>query len=335
MALAALGALGDESRVEFARMADILREVRDAHAGVRFLTTIVPGHEGWLMVCDPEEEPESRSHLGQRIDTSAIGDDAILQASDRNVLKLDDLGVWVSGVAQVLDEEKGVVGLACASLAPADDWPAELGTSAASHERTFSAIVESATARLGRARVDAVVTDGLTGLYNQRYFKQRLSEEVARATEQGRPLSLLFCDLDHFKGYNDRLGHVAGDKALRAVAGVLLVLDPPGRPLARYGGEELTVILIGTPGDAAVEVAERIRQGVAALDLGAPERAITVSIGTAAFPSDATLAEELVDKSDWAMYLAKRQGRDRVVPFGRVGDDSLHRDSARSQGVKG
>ena len=334
VALAALGTLGDESRVEFTRMADILREVRDAHAGVRFLTTIVPGHEGWLMVCDPEEEPESRSHLGQRIDTSVIGDDAILQASDRNVLKLDDLGVWVSGVAEVLDEEKGVVGLACAHLAPADDWPAELGTSAASHERTFSAVVESATARLGRARVDAV-TDGLTGLYNQRYFKQRLSEEVARATEQGRPLSLLFCDLDHFKGYNDRLGHVAGDKALRAVAGVLLHSIRQVDLAARYGGEELTVILIDTAGDAAVEVAERIRQGVAALDLGAPEYAITVSIGTAAFPSDAALAEELVDKSDWAMYLAKRQGRDRVVPFGRVGDDSLDRDSARGQGVTG
>ena len=211
-----------------------------------------------------------------------------------------------------------LVGIACADLPPADDWPADLGASAAGHDRTFSAIVESATARLGRARVDAV-TDGLTGLYNQRYFKQRLSEEVERATEQGRPLSLLFCDLDHFKGYNDRLGHVAGDKALRAVAGVLLHSIRQVDLAARYGGEELTVILLDTPGDAAVEVAERIRQGVAALDLGGADHGITVSIGTAAFPDDATLMEELVDKADWAMYLAKRKGRDRIVSFGGAG----------------
>jgi diguanylate cyclase (GGDEF)-like protein len=74
------------------------------------------------------------------------------------------------------------------------------------------------------------------------------------------------------------------------------------------------------PGEAAVEVAERIRQGVAALDLGGADRGITVSIGTAAFPDDATLMEELVDKADWAMYLAKRKGRDRIVPFGSPGD---------------
>ena len=209
--------------------------------------------------------------------------------------------------------------MTCADLAPADDWPAELGATGPGHDRTLSAIVESATARLGRARVDAV-TDGLTGLYNQRYFKQRLGEEVARATEQGRPLSLLFCDLDHFKGYNDRLGHVAGDKALRAVAGVVLHSIRQVDLAARYGGEELTVILIDTSRDAAIEVAERIRIGVAELDLGGSEHAITISIGSAAFPQDATLMEELIDKSDWAMYLAKRQGRNRVMPFSGVGD---------------
>ena len=300
-------------------MVTALREIRDAHPGVRFLTTIVPGHDGWRMLCDPEEEPALRSHPGDPVDRTALTDESILLDADRNVLQLDDFGVWISGAAEVRDADGGLVGIACADLAPADDWPADLGASATGHDRTFSAIVESATARLGRARVDAV-TDGLTGLYNQRYFKQRLSEEVERASEQDRPLSLLFCDLDHFKGYNDRLGHVAGDKALRAVAGVLLHSIRQVDLAARYGGEELTVILLDTPGDAAVEVAERIRQGVAALDLGGADRGITVSIGTAAFPDDATLMEELVDKADWAMYLAKRKGRDRIVSFGSAGD---------------
>ena len=160
------------------------------------------------------------------------------------------------------------------------------------------------------------VTDGLTGLYNQRYFKQRLGEEVARATEVGRPLALLFCDLDDFKAYNDRFGHTAGDRALRAVAGVLSRCIRQVDLAARYGGEELTVILMDTTPAGALEVAERIRAGVAALDLGGPERGLTVSVGVAVFPDDAALIEELIDKADWAMYVAKRQGRDRVMPFG-------------------
>jgi len=89
---------------------------------------------------------------------------------------------------------------------------------------------------------------------------------------------------------------------------------------ARYGGEEQTAILLDTPGDAAMEVAERIRQGVAALDLGGEDHGITVSIGTAAFSADAALTEELLDKADWAMYIAKREGRDRVVSFGGAGE---------------
>ena len=160
------------------------------------------------------------------------------------------------------------------------------------------------------------MTDGLTGLYNQRYFKQRLGEEVARAAEQGRPLALLFCDLDHFKDYNDRFGHTAGDEALRAVANVLLRSVRQVDLAARYGGEEFTVVLIDSTAQRAAEIAERIRAGVAALELGEPDRGLSVSIGVAAYPRDAALGEELIDKADWAMYLAKRQGRDRVVVFG-------------------
>jgi diguanylate cyclase (GGDEF)-like protein len=317
--LTRLRAQDDETSPEYQQLVKALREVRDQHPGVRFLTTIAPGLEGWRMVCDPEEDPVLRSHPGDPVDRSAVAEDALVLESDRNVLQLDDFGVWVSGGAEIRDAGGALTGLACADLAPADDWPAELGTSGSGHDRTFSAIVESATARLGRARVDAV-TDGLTGLYNQRYFKQRLAEEIERAAEQGRQLSLLFCDLDRFKGYNDRLGHVAGDKALRAVAGVVLHSIRQVDLAARYGGEELTVILLDTPGDAALEVAERVRQGVAALDLG-HDRGITVSIGAAAFPDHATKVEELIDKADWAMYLAKRKGRDRVISFGHAGEE--------------
>jgi len=206
------------------------------------------------------------------------------------------------------------VGHVCADRTLADDWPEELGSNSAGHDQALSTIV-GASARLGRARLDAV-TDGLTGLYNQRYFKQRLGEEVACATEIGHPLALLFRDLDHFKSYNDRCGHTAGDRALRAVSGVMLRSVCHVDLAARYGGEEFTLILIDTTPAGAFEVAERIRAGMAALDLGGPGRGLSVSVDVATFPDDAALMEELVDKADWAMYLAERQGRDRVLSFG-------------------
>jgi len=314
-ALIALSTRGDEGLPEYDVMAATLREVRDAAPEVRFLTSMVHGHDGWKIVCDPEEDPALHSSLGDPADRSSVGADVTLSASTRNILELDDYGIWVCGIADVVDDKGGPVGLVCADLTPAHDWPDELGSNIAGHDQALSAIVESATARLGRARVDAV-TDGLTGLYNQRYFKQRLGEEVARATEVGRPLALLFCDLDDFKAYNDRFGHTAGDRALRAVAGVLSRCIRQVDLAARYGGEELTVILMDTTPAGALEVAERIRAGVAALDLGGPERGLTVSVGVAVFPDDAALIEELIDKADWAMYVAKRQGRDRVMPFG-------------------
>jgi diguanylate cyclase (GGDEF)-like protein len=311
--LASLTTPEDEASAAYERAASTLREVRDAHRPLRFLTALRPTHDGWAMVVDPEENPVFKSGLGDHIEGLAtLGEDLVREEDVRNVLVLDDFGLWVSAVADLVDGRGERVGLVCADIAPDDDWPADLGLSFAEQGGTFASVIASATARLGRARVDAV-TDGLTGLYNQRYFKQRLGEEVARAAEQGRPLALLFCDLDHFKDFNDRFGHTAGDEALRGVANVLLRSVRQVDLAARYGGEEFTVVLIDTTAARAAEIAERIRLGVAGLSDA--ERALSVSIGVAAYPRDAALAEELVDKADWAMYLAKRQGRDRIVVF--------------------
>ena len=312
---ATLSAQRDEALPEYASMAAALRKIRDGRPEVKYLTAMAHGHDGWEIVCDPEEDPSLHSPVGEHADRSSVGADVSEEGNARNVLELDNYGIWVCGIAPVVDDRGEQIGLICADLAPADDWPDELGGEIASHDQALSHIVESATARLGRARVDAV-TDGLTGLYDQRYFKQRLGEEMARAAELDSPLALLFCDLDHFKDYNDRLGHTAGDRALRAVSSVLLRCIRHVDLAARYGGEEFTIILIDTAPLAALEVAERIRAGVAALGLEGAQEELTVSVGIATFPEDAALMEELVDKADWAMYLAKRHGRDRVVPFG-------------------
>jgi diguanylate cyclase (GGDEF)-like protein len=169
--------------------------------------------------------------------------------------------------------------------------------------------------------------DGLTGLYNHRFFWERLRNEVARAERYRQPLSLLMLDLDDFKNVNDRWGHPAGDELLRAVGHALQTQTRQGVDCAaRYGGEEFAVILPSTESelasgglDGAVATADRIRRAVAEahLSLAVPDpQGVTVSIGVATLPVHAGDAEDLVSKADQALYEAKRQGKDKVVVFG-------------------
>ena len=130
--------------------------------------------------------------------------------------------------------------------------------------RAFASMFQAAAARPDRAALDAI-TDGLTGLYNHRYLHERLTEEVGRARDDGRPLSLLFCGLDNFKAFNERFGHSAGDDALRGVARVIDGCIRHVDLAARYGGEEFARHPMGTDPDAAAEVAERLRREVAAI----------------------------------------------------------------------
>jgi diguanylate cyclase (GGDEF)-like protein len=155
------------------------------------------------------------------------------------------------------------------------------------------------------------VTDGLTGLTNHRALMQRLNDEVSRARRTARPFSLIMCDVDHFKAYNDAFGHPAGDEVLRMLAGVLRDATREVDCAARYGGEEFGVILHETDLPGAMEVAERIRKRVEATEF--PSRSITVSIGVAEFPKDAADVNALVAVADEALYVAKNEGRNQVV----------------------
>ena len=166
--------------------------------------------------------------------------------------------------------------------------------------------------------------DGLTGLYVHRYFQIRLREELSRSVRHGRPLALVLCDVDHFKEVNDRHGHQTGDVVLREVARILRVslrdVDVP----ARYGGEEMAVILPETDAAGAKIVAERIRAAIEAqvFRAGAVEMHVTVSFGVATVTPPAgsrssrdalePLAQDLVERTDQALYAAKRAGRNRV-----------------------
>jgi diguanylate cyclase (GGDEF)-like protein len=166
------------------------------------------------------------------------------------------------------------------------------------------------------------LTDSLTGVNNRRFFDQRLQEEVARALRTTEPLACLFMDVDHFKRVNDDYGHQVGDRVLHVVAGLIREQLRSSDVLGRYGGEEFSALLVNASGESAMEIAERIRAVIAAHPFATNEGqpvTVTISIGVATVaeePADVSvesLATELVDQADQAVYTAKRQGRNRVV----------------------
>jgi len=170
-------------------------------------------------------------------------------------------------------------------------------------------------AELVREIERASVTDALTGLANRRGFDSELTRELARSGRTGAPVALCLIDVDHFKAYNDAHGHQAGDRALAAVAGALASVARRTDLSARYGGEELALLLPETGLDDAVAVAERIRAAVEGVTL--EHGAVTVSIGVAAAEGSRT-PEELVAVADTALYASKRNGRNRVHAGGVI-----------------
>lgn len=161
---------------------------------------------------------------------------------------------------------------------------------------------------------ELAIRDSLTGIYVQRYFKERLKEEHKRALITSAKLSVLMCDLDHFKSYNDSFGHGAGDLILTSVSAILNSEVGDNGIVARYGGEEFSVLLPRFSKEAAVELAERIRKKVseATIDIRREATRTTVSIGVSTMPDDTLERDELLRRADQRLYEAKRKGRNRV-----------------------
>lgn len=159
---------------------------------------------------------------------------------------------------------------------------------------------------------EEAVTDALTGLYNRRYFEESLNKEVARAKRLMQPFSVIGIDLDYLKKINDNFGHAYGDMAIKTIADILKrnarSIDVP----ARIGGEEFDVLLPGIASEGAMAAAERIRKSIENTEIDTIGR-ITGSLGVATFFEHTDNAEELLELTDQAMYLSKRNGRNRVT----------------------
>ena len=301
----------DEERSEYKAMVAELRGFRDDHPPVRFITTFATTGDRCITVLDTGDTESDVSHLGDQ--WLAQDELAAVLAGERpraNVLNADDFGVWVTGTAPIVSGDGEVVAAVTVDAPALQSLDERLQ---ADRSHTLAAMLQAAAIRFSRAEVEAI-TDGLTGLYNHRYLHERLEEELTRARRRETRLSLLFFDCDEFKVYNDAYGHKAGDAALTRIARITEACSRRVDLAARYGGEEFVLVLVETDGRGALTVAERIRAEVASSSaLGG--RPLSVSVGVATYPDDAAAKDELLDKADWAMYAAKRAGRDRVLAF--------------------
>jgi len=199
---------------------------------------------------------------------------------------------------------------------------ADLGSIAIQNSMLFSMIRESAN------------RDGLTGLFNKRYFMANLAEAILHAEKNHQNLSLFIFDIDHFKTYNDTNGHLAGDEALKITGRILSESVREGDLAARYGGEEFVVILPDTSKKNALAAAQKIRKTVEEYDYphegSQPSGKVTISGGVATYPYDARNTGDIIRCADDALYRGKKEGRNRVYGFENryLSDDHSERPAA-------
>jgi diguanylate cyclase (GGDEF)-like protein len=177
------------------------------------------------------------------------------------------------------------------------------------------AVADQAAISISKAQLwEMAINDSLTGLHVRRYFMAKLQDEIHRTQRYKKSLSVVMGDLDKFKSINDKYGHTNGDEVLKAVGTYLQSSIRDVDSIGRYGGEEFIMFLPETGSDSAFILADRLRNGVAQLEVGNLPP-VTISLGIATFPVDGKSIEELVQKADAALYAAKENGRNQVVIY--------------------
>jgi len=173
--------------------------------------------------------------------------------------------------------------------------------------------------RLYKETIHLSSTDWLTGLWNPRYFNGVLDEIFKIANEKNSSISLIMIDIDNFKKFNDSLGHPEGDKAIAKIAHIVNGFSRKSDFACRYGGEEFCSVMLETPKETAVIIAERLRSEVEKVfqeDSSIPtENKLTISLGIAAFPDDSMDKEGLIKMADLALYEAKHQGKNKTCTY--------------------
>jgi diguanylate cyclase (GGDEF)-like protein len=167
--------------------------------------------------------------------------------------------------------------------------------------------------------------DGLTGIFNRRFFELRIMEEIERARRYGTGMAVVMADIDQFKRLNDEFGHLLGDEVLRQVSSLFHQQLRKIDVVCRYGGEEFAMLLTQTNGQHALAIADKLRKLVEGWQFPGVPRAITISAGVAAFPTDGRTRDEIIRAADNGLYAAKQSGRNKVCQAGRAGGATIGR----------
>ena len=246
---------------------------------------------GPLIVADIEQDPRVSQSSRSRYKTKSFISVPI---------KLEDR---LSGVINISDKIKGT--------AFTDD---DLNMIQSIINGAAIAIERSLLYKRAEALQKLSITDHLTGIYNRRYLNRRLSEEITRYNRYKLPFSFMMLDMDKFKEYNDTYGHIPGDNLIRELAHVLEKSLRTIDIAARFGGDEFVVIFPQTSKVDAIQITNRVKEKIDdVLSQHDVDMPLTISLGLATFPDDANSIMELIEKTDQALYLAKKAGGDRVV----------------------
>ena len=288
-----------------------------------------------ITLCD--DSSGRRRHVIRAVEGDASGALRELAFADNaglvsNVVKLGAPlpGRALGAMDRVVIFDNGTVvrGLAALKIFPLRAGEATVGTLVCGSKTALPEAAQRELAMLSLQAAEALIrtqlferteklatTDGLTGLFNRRTFNQLLEQRVREAQRYNRPVSLLLLDVDHFKKVNDTYGHPAGDAVLRGVARLAQKAARDTDLVARYGGEEMALILPETDLKGALVMAERIRAAVQAgkhaTDQGNLQ--VTLSVGVSTWPQGGQSPEELLESADKALYRAKQAGRNRVM----------------------
>lgn len=277
-----------------------------------------------------------RAHMGKLTATRAVGERIPLTGlagkaieSGRPVVANDveNAPEFIRGVAEtrselcipliVFGEKLGVMILDCAREDAFEEEDVEALESVA--DICAAAIQNS---RHFERTQQLAYLDGLTGIFNRRFFEMRIQEEITRSDRYETQLAVVMLDLDNFKRLNDEFGHMLGDEVLRQTSVIFQSQLRKGDVVCRYGGEEFALLLPNTSSENALEVAEKLRRTVETWHFPGVARPVTLSAGVAGCPEFGITRDEIVAAADSALYFAKQKGRNRVVGAGQLAQSS-------------